>query len=124
MLVRFYLRRREGHLTRDLVIMVLLGIVVSPISWWHYYTIGLLPFLYLWGRMPEKGNRTLLFLFVAVATNIVGLTQLLVVSHVVQLTLAAIIPGLTIALAYRSLAPGQEASTGGTRIEAEAAQGA
>jgi hypothetical protein len=49
---------------------------------------------------------------------------MLAVNHAAQLTLAAIIPGLTIALAYRSLAPGQEASSGGTRIIPEAAQSA
>jgi len=124
MLVRFYLRRRDGLLTRDLVIMVLLGIVVSPISWWHHYTIGLLPFIYLWCKMPEKGNLTLLALFLAVGTNIVDIAQMLAVNHAAQLTLAAIIPGLTIALAYRSLAPGREASSGGTRIIPEAAQSA
>lgn len=120
MLMRCYLRRREGLLARDIVVMALLGIVVSPISWWHHYTLGLLPFLYLWCKMPARGNRLLLALFVAVATNVVGFTGLSVENHVAQLMLAAIIPGLTIALAYRSLAPGQEALTGGTRIEAEA----
>ena len=74
--------------------------------------------------MPEKGNLTLLALFLAVGTNIVDIVLTLAVYDVVQLTLAAIIPGLTIALAYRSLAPGQEASTGGTRIMPEASQGA
>lgn len=124
MLIRFYLRRRDGLPTRDLVIMVLLGIVVSPISWWHHYTIGLLPFIYLWCKMPDKGNRMLLALFLAVGTNVVGIVRILAVNHAAQLILAAIVPGLTIALAYRSLAPEQEASTGGTRIMPEAAQGA
>jgi hypothetical protein len=105
-LVRFYMRRREGLLTRDLVIMVLLGIVVSPISWWHHYTLGLLPFIYLWCKMPARGNRLLLALFVVVGTNIIGFVGVSVENHVAQLMLAAIVPGLTIALAYRSLAPG------------------
>jgi hypothetical protein len=74
--------------------------------------------------MPEKGNLTLLALFLAVGTNIVDIAQMLAVNHAAQLTLAAIIPGLTIALAYRSLAPGREASSGGTRIIPEAAQSA
>jgi hypothetical protein len=74
--------------------------------------------------MPEKGNLTLLALFLAVGPNIVDIAQILAVNHVAQLTLAAIIPGLTIALSYRSLAPGQKASTGGARIMPEASQGA
>jgi hypothetical protein len=105
-LFRCYLRRREGLVVRDLVVMALLGIVVSPISWWHHYTLGLLPFLYLWGKMPQKGNRLLLVLFLAVATNAVGIVRIAVTNHVAQLILAAILPGLTIAVAYRSLSPG------------------
>jgi hypothetical protein len=119
MLGRFYLRRRDGDLVRDLVIMTLLGIVVSPISWTHHYTIALLPFLYLWCNMPEKGNRMLLVLFIAVGTNVVGIFRIPVTNHIVQLILAAIIPGLTIALAYVALAPRRKQSAGSRVFETE-----
>jgi hypothetical protein len=119
MLFRCYLRRHEGLVVRDLVVMTLLGIVVSPISWWHHYTLGLLPFIYLWGWMPAKGNRLLLALFIAITTNIVGMVRILVVDHVAQLILAAIIPGLTIAVAYRKLAPGQYLPAESLEPEAE-----
>ena len=108
MLVRFYLRRRDGNLVRDLVVMALVGIVVSPISWWHQYTIGVLPFLYLWCKMPAKTNRTLLALFVAVGTNIIGFVLVSVDNHVAQLILAAIVPGLTITVVYLELRPTRE----------------
>jgi len=119
MLGRFYLRRHDGKLVRDLVIMTLLGIVVSPISWMHHYTIALLPFLYLWCNMPNKGKRTLLALFIAIGTNVVGIFQVPEQNHIIQLILAAIVPGLMIAVAYRSLAPGEEPSSGRTGFETE-----
>jgi hypothetical protein len=122
MLGRFYLRRRDGDLVRDLVIMVLLGIVISPISWPHHYMVGLLPFLYLWCKMPDKGRRMLLALFIAVATDIVGIVQFSVTNHIAQLILAAIIPCLTIAVAYLALAPGQEPSASRSMLEIEAAE--
>ena len=46
-LARFYLRRHDRAVVRDLVLMTLLELAVSPISWWHHNTIALLPFLYL-----------------------------------------------------------------------------
>jgi alpha-1,2-mannosyltransferase len=104
-LVRFYLRRRDGELVRDLGLMILLELAVSPISWWHHYTIALLPFLYLWSTMPRKRARTLLALVLIVGTNIVGYALLLKQNHVVQLILAAIVPGLTLLLVYVTLAP-------------------
>jgi hypothetical protein len=105
MLVRFYLRRRDGDLVRDLVIMALLGIVISPIGWWHHFTIALLPFLYFWCKMPEKRDPFLLTLFVLVGTNLMGCAPLLTANHAIQLILAAVVPGLTVAWAYRCLSP-------------------
>jgi hypothetical protein len=105
MLVRFYLRRREGDLVRDLVIMALLGIVISPIGWWHHFTIALLPFLYFWCKMPDRGDPLLLALFLVVGTNLMGFGPLLTANHAVQLILAAIVPGLTIAGVYQCLSP-------------------
>lgn len=121
MLGRFYLRRRDGDIVRDVVIMVLLGIVISPISWWHHYTLGLLPFIYLWCKMPIKCRGVLLALFTAVATNIVGTIQCSATNHVVQFVLAAIIPGLTVTVAYLALEPKQEPSAVRSMLEIEAA---
>jgi hypothetical protein len=104
LLARFYLRRRDGELVRDLSLMILLELAVSPISWWHHYTIALLPFLYLWSTMPMKRVRTLLALVLVVGTNIVGYFLLLAQNHVAQLILAAIVPGLTLLLVYLTLA--------------------
>jgi Glycosyltransferase family 87 len=115
MLFRCYLRRREGLVERDIVVMILLAIAISPISWVHHYTLALLPFLYFWSTMRDKGNIILLALFLAVSTNVIGLIALSAVNHAEQLVLAAIVPGLTIALAYLKLAPGQEPAG---RIEA------
>jgi hypothetical protein len=108
MLIRFYLRRHDGNLVRDLMLMVLLGIPLSPIAWWHHYTIALIPFVYLWSVMTEKGDRILLILFLVVATNIGGFALLLIRNTFVQLTLAAIPSFLTIALVYLKLGAGKE----------------
>ena len=45
--------------------------------------------------MPEKGDRTLLALFLVVGTNIVGYYFLLTEIDIAQLILAAIVPGLS-----------------------------
>lgn len=106
----FYRRRREGELVRDLVVVTLLELAVSPISWWHHYTIALLPFLYLWCKARDRGVRTLTILFLLVGTNIVGYSLLLTENHMAQLILAAVVPGLTLTLVYLSLGSMQERS--------------
>jgi alpha-1,2-mannosyltransferase len=104
----FYYRRHQGKLIRDLVVVTLLELAVSPISWWHHYTIALLPFLYLWCEARDKGVRTLTILFLLVGTNIVGYSLLLTENHLAQLMLAAIVPGLTLTLVYLALVPVRE----------------
>lgn len=111
MLIRLYRKRRDGELIQDIVMMVLLGLAISPISWWHHYTMALLCFIYLWCRMPEKGDRTLFALFLAVGTNLVGFSLLLTGNHVTQLLLAAIVPGLTVALVYLRLGRAEKMQT-------------
>jgi len=124
LLLRCYRRRGEGLVVSDIIAMALLGIVISPISWWHHYTLGLLAFLYLLGKRPARGNGLLLLLFFAVSTNIVGIVRILVVNHAMQLLLAPIIPGLTIAAVHVMLAPETKASVVGDEIAAAAASGA
>jgi alpha-1,2-mannosyltransferase len=108
-LVRLWKRRTDRDVTRDLILMVLLGIAVSPISWWHHYTLALLPFLYLWCRIPttrsQTGDRILLALFLAVGTNLLGFALTQTITPAVQLILAAVTPTLTLALVYRELSP-------------------
>jgi hypothetical protein len=106
----FYCWRRQGELVRDLVVVTLLELAVSPIVWWHHYTIALLPFLYLWCKAWDKGVRTLTVLFLLVGTNIVGYSLLLTENHMAQLILAAVVPGLTLMLVYLSLGSMQEGS--------------
>jgi hypothetical protein len=103
MLVRFYRRRLLKELTNDLVVMSLLAIVLSPISWWHHYTMALLPFIYFWGKMPKSGDKALLSLFLIVGTNIVGFSVLLLQNYPAQLVGAAITPVLAIVLIWQHL---------------------
>jgi hypothetical protein len=100
MLMRFWRRRKDGDLVRDLVLMSLLGISVSPISWWHHYTLAVLPLLYLWCHMSERGSVMLAALVLVTGTNIVGFAQLLTTTPIAQLTLSAIVPLLTIGFVY------------------------
>lgn len=102
MIIRFYFYRRQQNLIRDLILMILVSLVISPISWWHHYTIALLPFIYLWCTM-RRGSGTdplLLTSVLVVGTNVAGFGVQLSGNHVLQLILAAIVPLLTLALAY------------------------
>jgi len=81
LLARFYRRPGSGELVRDLVLVVLVELAISPIAWWHDYTIALLPFLYLWCTIPKKTAGPLISLFAVVGTNIVGYSLLLTENH-------------------------------------------
>jgi hypothetical protein len=109
----FYCRRHQREIVRDLVVVTLLELAVSPIVWWHHYTIALLPFAYLWCKARDRGARTLTILFLLVGTNIVGYSLLLTENHMAQLILAAVVPGLTLMLVYLSLGSMQERSADG-----------
>ena len=88
MIVRFYLYRRQQNLIRDLILMILVSLVISPISWWHHYTIALLPFIYLWCTM-RRGSGTdplLLTSVLVVGTNVAGFGVQLSSNHVAQLS--------------------------------------
>lgn len=102
MLVRLYRRRTDADPVRDTIVMVLVGLAVSPISWWHHFTIALLPFIYLWGRDAIRQKDLLTLIILAVGTNVVSLVLFLTNQHAIQLLLASIVPILTIALAYRA----------------------
>jgi hypothetical protein len=92
----------------------MLGIAVSPISWWHHSVLDLLPFIYLWGTGAAKGDRALTAgdwmltaLVLVVSTNVVGFVALGLGNPVAQRVFAAIVPGLTIAVAWMMLGPGR-----------------
>jgi hypothetical protein len=104
-LVRCFLRRKDGDVVRDVVVIALLSIAISPISWWHHYMLALLPFVYLWNTLGRR--RMLAALAIVVGTNIVGLVALVVTNHAAQLALSAVVPGLVIAVAYGALAGGE-----------------
>ncbi len=102
-LLLLYARRNDGDCLRDLSIAILLGFLVSPISWWHHYTVALLPFLYL-SNMPRPGARRLLLaLFAAVATNLAGFGLMFAGSPAAQLALAGVVPGLLLAVIAATL---------------------
>jgi Glycosyltransferase family 87 len=104
MLGRCFVKRRDGLVVRDVVVMAMLGIAVSPISWWHHSVLDLLPFVYLWGTGVK--SRALTALVLVVSTNVVGFVALGLGNPAVQLVFAAIVPGLTIAVAWMMLGRG------------------
>jgi hypothetical protein len=115
MLGRCWMRRPRLHdddalVARDIVVVAMLGIAVSPISWWHHSVLDLLPFIYLWGTGPAKGERWLTALVLLVSTNVVGFVALGLANSVAQLVFAAIVPGLTIAVAWMMLGRGPVAA--------------
>jgi hypothetical protein len=114
MLGRCFVKRRDGLVARDIVVIAMLGIAVSPISWWHHSVLDLLPFIYLWGTGAAKGDRALTAgdwmltaLVLVVSTNVVGFVALGLGNPVAQRVFAAIVPGLTIAVAWMMLGPGR-----------------
>ncbi len=117
-LVLLYAKRKNGDCFRDFSIAILLGLVVSPISWWHHYTVALLPFLYLWRVQGPGARRLLLVLFAALATNLPGFGLIFASNPVLQLTLAGMVPGLLLAvIAATLLRPGINACVpGGARL--------
>jgi hypothetical protein len=66
--------------------------------------LDLLPFVYLWGTGVK--SRALTALVLVVSTNVVGFVALGLGNPAVQLVFAAIVPGLTIAVAWMMLGRG------------------
>jgi hypothetical protein len=100
---RFLRTRDGGDLVKDLLLMAILTITISPLSWWHHYTLAIVPLLYLWCKMPEQGNRLLASFVLVIGTNIVGFCQLLATNHLCQIILSGIVPGMTLALVWQQL---------------------
>lgn len=105
MLARLYRRRIDADPVRDSVVMVLVGLAVSPISWWHHFTVALLPFLYLSNKDTGKLSGLLTLLTMAVGTNVIPLVLFLTEQHEMQLVLASIVPFLTIVIAFKAFSP-------------------
>jgi hypothetical protein len=98
----FYRFRNQERLVLHLMLLLLLSLAISPITWIHHYVIALLPFLYLWCKERAGGRDWLLLATVlVVGTNVAGYGLLLSTkSRAMQLVLAAIVPCLTIALVF------------------------
>ena len=116
-LVRFCRRPREQDLVRDLVLMMLLSLVISPVTWTNHFTIAVLPCLYLWNRMPARAAFVLPLWFVLVASDFVEVAHCLVTNHLAQLVLAGLIPGLTLVVIHMALAPRDELLLTAERLE-------
>ena len=118
-LVLCWTRRKEQNLERWLVVMALLGIATSPISWWHHYTLALLPLIYLWCTM-RKGRRCLAGLGMVVGTNVIGIIGLIWQGSVMLPVLAAVTPILTVAVAFAAVAGKDSLEIAGEAVNARA----
>ncbi len=106
-MARFYVCRRTGNLVLHLVLVVLLSLTVSPITWMHHYVMALLPFLYLW-ELRSGRDSLLLATVLVVGTNLtVFPLPELFRNDVAQLVLAGLVPFLTLALVWFRIAPEQ-----------------
>jgi Glycosyltransferase family 87 len=103
LLFRFFRKRADADLVKDLMLMAILTITISPLSWWHHYTLAIVPLLYLWCKMPERGNVLLATFVLVIGTNIVGFCQLLATNHLCQVILSGIVPAVTLALVWQQL---------------------
>jgi hypothetical protein len=115
LLFRFFRKRADSDLVKDLLLMSVLTITISPLSWWHHYTLAIVPLLYLWCKMPQRGDKLLAAFVLLVGSNFVGFFELLTTNHAAQIVLSAIEPGMTLALVWHQLSRTQ---TNGSGIEA------
>lgn len=101
-MLQFYRFRRDENLVLHLVLVILLSQALSPITWMHHYVMALLPLLYLWCRVRERGKDILLLATVlVVGTNVtVFPLPLFIHNHAIELVLSAIVPCLTLALVF------------------------
>lgn len=97
-------RRRSLTVEQAIVISVLMALAVSPISWWHHYTLALCPLVYLWCTMaPGMWRKCLVALGFLTGTNLIGIAGMGWLSGPVLPLLAAVIPFLTIGVSFAAV---------------------
>jgi alpha-1,2-mannosyltransferase len=98
--VLFRVLRRRG-LTDALILIALVSLLVSPVTWTHHYVLAVLPLLYLWVARVQGESRELLyaavFATVLIGTNAAIYTLTWVRNAGIDLLLVALQP-LSVAL--------------------------
>lgn len=103
-LLLYWVLRKEQDVVRGFIAVSLVSFAISPITWWHHYTIAILPLVYLWCTMRDRVGRVLLAcLTLVVGTNIVRLIGLVWPNGMILPALAGVAPILTIALAFAAI---------------------
>jgi alpha-1,2-mannosyltransferase len=90
-LARSWFRAEADALTEDLAILPLVGLLIAPLSWQHYYLLAALPLIYLWRKVPRWSGYRVTVL--AVCTLILGTTAfdyVAVLSHWLPLQVLAV----------------------------------
>lgn len=94
--------RRDTAITYELIVMALLALLISPLTWRHYYLLALLPLVFLWIRV--RGNALVL----AAATLAIGMVFpdyliVLVRNPVVDILMSTLVPLATLSLLFMLL---------------------
>jgi hypothetical protein len=116
--------RRRKNLTVEyaIVVSVLLTLAVSPISWWHHYTVALLPLIYLWCTMaPGMWKRCLVALAFLIGTNFIGIMGMGLLTGRSVPWLGAVVPLLTLVVAFAAVLQGRGET--GVPVDRPAASG-
>ena len=113
-LLCMFKKRRSQDLVRQLSVMILVMLLVSPISWAHHFNLAIIPLIYL-GFSSTRVVKGLLFaLFVVSATDIVEIAQIFAKNGVTELFIAGVVPVLLLVIAFTSLDARYERQLGST----------
>ena len=98
--------RKANAMTYELIVMALLAVVISPVSWRHHYLLALLPVTYLWYELKDDWRDWSLLATVTLAMGTVFIDYAIVVIRkpIVDLPLASVLPISTLLLLILALA--------------------
>ncbi len=99
--VLYWNARRLQDATESLVLMALITLLVSPITWTHHYALAVLPLLYLWVVAWESSRAVFyatVFVTLLIGTNLALYTLAIIRYAGIDLILAALQPASVIVL--------------------------
>jgi alpha-1,2-mannosyltransferase len=99
--------RTTADLTHELVMVALVTLLISPVTWWHHYSLAVLPLTYLWLTTPPDRRQLLAWTIVLVGSNVVNLASGVPRSGFVQILLTVVQPAavLSVVIAYVKRVP-------------------
>jgi hypothetical protein len=123
----FYFWKKNPKTTAivyELIVLALVALVISPVTWRHHFLLALLPLIYLWLCSRDDWREWLVLAAATLAMGLVFLDFLVtaVRQPIFDLLLSAILPALTMLLFFVSLAnyPDETSERDGTDAVAKA----